>query len=121
MTKIKDFNTCLDTSLQKGGRILNQLSNITSAYDSDSGKMSVSPELLKRISNMESKLSEMEDKSYSPSAVKMSGSGTGGRELYNQLSGLRKEVSAMMKSHLSTIPARTGLWKQLGVTSRIFF
>ena len=38
MTKIKDFNTCLDTSLQKGGRILNQLSNITSAYDSDSGK-----------------------------------------------------------------------------------
>ncbi|MBQ3922637.1 MAG: hypothetical protein II707_05010, partial [Spirochaetales bacterium] len=97
MTKIKDFNTCLDTSLQKGGRILNQLSNITSAYDSDSGKMSVSPELLKRISNMESKLSEMEDKSYSPSAVKMSGSGTGGRELFSQLSGLRKEVSAMMK------------------------
>ena len=56
----KEFNTCLDTSLQKGGRILNQLNNAAAAYDGDSGKMSVSPELLKRISNMENKLTEME-------------------------------------------------------------
>ncbi|MBR3731557.1 MAG: hypothetical protein IKN25_02805, partial [Spirochaetales bacterium] len=82
--QMKDFDDCLETKLQRGSIILDKLDDSVSSFDG-SGKVSVSPELIKRLNALESKLADMEDKSYSPSAARMTGSGSVSRELYNQL------------------------------------